>query len=219
MLNLKEFWLNNNPAAKHRREQMRKEIKCKEITFLCPNCIGGILFHDLGLKFMSPTVNLMMLQTDFFKFVMNLEYYLSCDLQFYTNELYQFPCAYLGDIKINFTHYRSREEAKTKWEERKKRIIKDNIFVFLEERDGLNKESMIQLKQLQVKGIVIFTANRYRDIPYSVYIKKYKKEGEIGNILKRSIITDAREYEKYFDFVKWFNEANGNYDVTPFIRK
>lgn len=150
---------------------------------------------------------------------MNLNYYLSCDLQFYTNELYRFPCAYLGDIKINFTHYKNREEAKTKWEQRKKRIIKDNIFVFLEERDGLNKESMLKLRQLQVKGLVIFTANRCKDIPYSVYIKKYEGQGEIGNILKRSIITDAREYEKYFDFVKWFNESNGgNYDVTLFIR-
>lgn len=27
-----------------------------EASFLCPNCIGGILFHDLGMRFYSPTL-------------------------------------------------------------------------------------------------------------------------------------------------------------------
>lgn len=208
-----------NPIAKIRRWHMRKRLKCSAITFLCPDCIGGLLFHDLGLKFMSPTVNLMMIQTDFFKFVMNLDYYLSCELEFYKHDLYDFPCAHLGDINLHFTHYRTCEEAEYKWEQRKRRIQKNNIYIFLEERDGLKKEQIQALRSLKVKGIVVFTAKEYLDIPYTVYIQKYKNDGKIGNILKRSFLTDSREYERYFDFIKWFNEANGDdYDVTPYIR-
>lgn len=71
-------------------------------TLLCPNCIGGILFHDLGLKFQSPTVNIMMTQTDFVRFVLNLDYYLSQELSFFKKTGYNCPCAHLADITVHF---------------------------------------------------------------------------------------------------------------------
>lgn len=215
----KKIWVQYNPLAKFRKSRMRKQLHNKNITFLCPNCIGGILFHDLGLRFMSPTVNLMMTQTDFVKFVLNMEYYLNEKFVFYTDPQYSCPCAHLDDIDIHFTHYHTEQEAENKWQDRVKRIQKENIFIFLEERDGLTKEEILKLSTLKVKGIVVFTANEYEDIPYAVFIKKYQRQGEIGNILKRSLIDDAREYECYFDFPKWFNDANGsNYDISTFVR-
>lgn len=199
---------------------MRKRLHNTNITFLCPNCIGGILFHDLGLKFMSPTVNLMMTQPDFVKFVLNINDYLKQEFQFYNHPEYNCPCAYLGDISVHFTHYKSNEEALTKWKDRVTRIQKENMFVFLEERDSLTKEEMVRLKNLKVKGLVVFTANDYEDLPYTLQIKKYKDDGEIGNILSRSFWNDSREYEHYFDFVKWFNEAEGgDYDISSFVKK
>lgn len=216
---LKKIWSKYNPLACLRRNNMRRRLSNHNITFLCPNCIGGILFHDLGLQFMSPTVNLMMTQTDFVKFVLNMDFYLAQKLEFYKHPEYECPCAYLGNISIHFTHYKSREEAESKWKERTARIQPDNVFVFLEERDELTKKEILELNQLKVKGLVVFTANTYDDIPYTISIQKYHNDGEIGNILTRSFWNDAREYEYYFDFVKWFNEANGgNYDVSPFVR-
>lgn len=70
---------------------------------------------------------------------------------------------------------------------------------------------------MNLKGLVVFTAHKY-DLPYTVYIDKYNADGEVGNILRKNHLTESREYEKYFDFVKWFNEADGgNYDVSKFI--
>ena len=216
---VKSILLEKNPLVKKRIQSMRRGIKNETVTFLCPNCIGGILFHDLGLKFQSPTVNLMMRQTDFLKFVQNLDHYLSLDFEFYTHPEYTFPCAKLGDIDVHFTHYYSEEDALAKRKERAKRINKDNLFVFIEERDGLTKKDIISLHNLPVRGVVAFTANRYPDIPYAVHIKKYEKDGEVGNILSKSYVNGSREYEAYFDFVQWFNEANGApYDVRPFVK-
>lgn len=217
---VKSILLEKNPLVKRRIRAMQSGIKNDTMTFLCPNCIGGILFHDLGLKFQSPTVNLMMLQTDFLKFVMNLDYYLSLEFEFYTHTEHVFPCARLGDIDVHFTHYHSQKEALLKWEDRVKRIDKDNMFVFIEERDGLTKEDILSLKNLPVRGVVAFTAHHYPDIPYAVHIKKYENEGEVGNILARSYVDGSREYEAYFDFVKWFNEANGqDFAVKEFCKK
>lgn len=208
-----------NPFARNRRRKMRRQLHNSDVTFLVPNCIGGILFHDLGLQFRSPTVNLMMTQTDFVRFVLNLKDYLTQELEFFKHSEYVCPCAHLADVDVHFTHYDTEEAAAKKWHERIDRINWDNLFVFCEERDGLTEQEMRALSAVPAKGIVVFTANRYDDIPYALQIAEYQQAGEVGNILKRSYWNDSREYEKYFDFVKWFNEADGkNFDISPFIR-
>lgn len=216
---IKHLLSDKNPAAIRRRKNMRAALTNTTPTFLCPNCIGGILFHDLGLQFQSPTVNLMMFQTDFAKFVLNLDHYLAQELAFFQHPDYTFPCARLGDITIHFTHYHTEEEAAQKWAERSARIDRDNLFVFLEERDGLTREDMLRLGQIHARGLVIFTANAYPDIPYALQIPKYASDGEVGDILTKSYRDDSREYEHYFDFVKWFNEAQeSNFDVSPYLK-
>lgn len=214
---LKNAVAEKNPFAIRRRNNMRQALINTNPTFLCPNCIGGILFHDLKLQFRSPTVNLMMYQTDFFKFVMDLDHYLGQELRFFRHSEYACPCAYLDDIVIHFTHYSSEESAKAKWLERVKRIDRDNLFIFIMERDGITGDCIRQLGNLSVRGIVAFTYNDYPDIPYAVKIDKYASDGEVGNVLRKNYLNDSHEYEQYFDFVKWFNNANGgNYDVTPY---
>lgn len=217
-MNIKKVINEYNPFVILHRKRMRKALNNDNITFFCPNCIGGILFHDLGLRFCSPTVNLMMTQTDFVKFILNFDYYINKDFEFFNHEEYTCPCAKLDDITVHFTHYHSPEDAVHKWKERVKRINKDNTFIFLTERDGITEESIRELSKLKARGIVVFTAKKYPDIKYSVYIDKYAESGEIGNILEKSLLNGKREYEKYFDFIKWFNEADGgDYDVTPYI--
>ena len=216
---IKRFLSENNPLAIQRRTNMRNKLTNKTPTFFCPNCIGGLLFHDLGLQFRSPTVNLMMYQTDFLKFVLHMDDYLSRELYFFEHPEYKFPCAHLGDITVHFTHYQSEKAAAHAWYERSKRIDINNMFVFLEERDGLTKENIVQLGNIHARGLVVFTAHAYPDIPYVLQIPKYEGDGEIGNILRKSYLDGHHEYEKYFDFVKWFNEADGNFDIRPFLKR
>lgn len=187
---IKRILSENNPIAIKRRSEMRRALTNSAPSFLCPNCIGGLLFHDLGLQFRSPTVNLMMYQTDFVKFVLNLDDYLEQKLIFFKHPEYSFPCAHLGDIAIHFTHYRSEEEATHAWRERSKRIDRDNLFVFLEERDGLTKEDILRLGSIHACGLVVFTANAYPDIPYALQIQKYERDGEVGNILRKSYLDE-----------------------------
>ena len=213
-----------NPIAVMRRSNMRKRLLNRDMTLLIPNCAGGHIFHDLGLRFMSPTINLMMYQYDFIEFVLHLDEYLSCELQFYKHEEYDFPCAKLApeslrEISIHFTHYESEDEAKEKWYSRSNRINKENMFVCMSERDGITKEDIKRLSSLDVKGIVVFTCNNYEDIPYQCFVPKYANDNEVGNILRRRYFDDSKEYEDHFDFVGWFNEADGSpYNVSKFVK-
>ena len=76
---LKAF-VKNNPFVHLRRWQMRRGLKNHGMSLFCPYCMGGTLFHDLGLQFCSPTINLMMYQTDFKKFILHLDNYLYCQV-------------------------------------------------------------------------------------------------------------------------------------------
>lgn len=211
-----------NPLAIYRRKRMQSKLVNRDMTLLIPNCAGGHLFHDMNLRFMSPTINLMMYQNEFIEFVLHLDDYLKSELFFYKHQEYSFPCAVLKaeglpNINVHFTHYESEKEATEKWNSRKSRINRENMFVCFEERDGITKDDILRVSQLKIKGLAVFTCNDYKDIPYQIYIPKYHSDGEVGNILKRYYWNDSKEYEKYFDFVKWFNEADGfPYDVSSF---
>ncbi len=65
----------------YRRERFkyRKRLrnKNKTPTIISNNCIGGIIYHDLGLEFMSPTINLFFKNEDFFTFLNDIEYYIN----------------------------------------------------------------------------------------------------------------------------------------------
>lgn len=146
---------------------------------------------------------------------------MSQELKFYNDPNYVCPCAKLGEenraIAIHFTHYANEDEAEKYWKKRIPRINYDNLFVIAMEKDGLNKEDIVRLGTLNIRGLVVFTAHSYPDISFTCYLPQYKDDGAVGNILVRSYLNDKKEYERYFDFVKWFNEANGNnYDCRPF---
>ena len=59
----------------------RKKLKNKNPSIISSNCNGGFIYHDLNLKFFSPTINLFFYPKDYIKFIANLEYYSKCELK------------------------------------------------------------------------------------------------------------------------------------------
>lgn len=215
---LKHLVRNYNPISFVTLRRMRRQIGSTPVSLLCPNCMGGLLFHDLGMQFRSPTVNLMMDQRDFVKFVLHMEHYLEQEFSFFKHPIHDCPCAKLGDITVHFTHYPDPEQAVQKWRERAKRLDRNNMFVVLQERNGLTKEEILSLKDLPVRGLLVFTSKAYPDIPYALRCPIIDENGEVGNLLAISPWDGLRGYERYFDFVKWFNESHGEngFDITPY---
>ncbi len=116
-------------AAIDRRN--RRRLKNRNITIIASSCNGGVIYHDLGLPFLSPFINLWIMPDDFIKLMKNLEEYLSFDLVFMDMKEKMYPVARLNDIYLYFQHYKTEEEAKSLWEKRLKRINFDNLAVFL----------------------------------------------------------------------------------------
>ena len=177
---------------------VKKKVDFSEISLISQNCIGGIIYHDANQRFLSPTVNLYILPKDFIKFVNNLDYYLSLTPNVEMGKAY--PIGTLGDIKINFMHYSSPKEAVEKWEERKQRINFNKIFVIMVERDGFDDEDFKEFLKIKYPKI-LFTRNEEYISDNSVYLKKFKNEKELPDIIP------GRYMYKNMTLVKLINEA------------
>lgn len=186
------------------RNKLRKRNTNKEFSLFTGNCMGGYIYHQLGLKFKSPTINLMILQPDFYKLVSDLEYYMSLPL--IPKESGGVLQASLGDLTINFTHYSSFEEASEAWYKRAKRINYEQVYIITTDRDGITEEDIARLGNVKCKKLVVFTAKKY-DYPYCFQIKEYQDQECIGNILGKTIFGKWK-FEKYFDFVGWLNSSD-----------
>lgn len=174
------------------------------MTILASNCMGGLIYHDLGTPFISPTINTRIDSPDFVKFICNLDEYLSKPLLFYPTKD-PFPVARLGDIVINFVHYHTADEAEKKWQERVKRIDWNNVFVLLNDNCGMTEADYEKLDHCRFSNIKVFTAKSYPQYRCTYQLPPFANQDTVGNTMLRSIFTGKMLVQKYFDFVDWFN--------------
>lgn len=179
---------------------MRAKLKKENITIISSNCIGGILYHDLGLQFQSPTINMFFTCEDFVKFVENIDYYLGIKPTVVSEQ--EFPILQLYDIKLYCKHYISAESAIEKWELRKKRINKKAIYVVATDRDCNDKKSLYKINALKYPK-VIFVSNKDMNLKSSIYVPGYYEQ--VGHLDRFIDENGYRIYEEYFNFVDWFN--------------
>lgn len=180
---------------------VRARLKNEDFTLLCSACMGGFIYHRLGKRFLSPTINLWMTQGDFIKFACNLKYYVSLKLEFIDCEE-ETPVALLDDIKIHFSHSNSKEEAEAEWERRKKRINYDNIYIILFDKDNYTIDELREIEKAECKNLALITSRKL-DLDYAYYIKPQKGVSHQGYIDKN--IFHIKRYERYWDYVKWLN--------------
>lgn len=173
----------------------KRKLKTKDFTIISQNCIGGVIYHDLGLKFNSPTINTYIKAPDFIKFISNLEYYLSLDLIVFWDEKY--PIGRLDDIYIHFMHYNSCTEAIDSWNRRKQRVNLKKILVLCTDRDGF--DDITYQKFIVTKyPKILFTCNK-KYSENSIYYSKYKHNKNISDLIPK------REFYKKNIVIKVIN--------------
>lgn len=172
------------------------------------NCTGGILSHDLGLQFKSPTVNLFFRAEDFIKFCENLKYYLSIDEFVECTDpkiigQRTYPIAYLGDLVLFLVHYHSVSEAQKKWNERKKRVNWDDIVIINTDREGMTEELKDRFEILPYRK-VMFVHQPDEKHPSCFYIRGYENQERVGIITDHDTWDGKRPIDQ-FDWVGFLN--------------
>lgn len=185
----------------------RKRLKNKDFSLICCNCNGGHISHDLGLRFNSPFVNLRLNAKNFLLLLKDFDYYMNCELKFLDNVDNSYPVGDLGGLIIHFVHYENKEIALQKWNDRKKRINKENLFVLFADRYGCSYEIMKEFDELPYKNKILFTNKKNTGLKSCFYIKGFEGEESVGICSEFMKEKPWLRYLDQFDYVKWFNEG------------
>ena len=198
---------------------LQEQNKNSDFTLIARDCVGGVLYHQLGLQFRSPTINLFFTPDDFNWCCLHLKDYLRGNLVDAKEKSIPYPVGTLYPrkgsaitkaIQVHFMHYETFLEAKRKWNARKKRINFDNLYVvssfcYSKEVETLSPKLVEDWNQIPYKKVMLVD-------------QKYGFDGEF-------VIAKPQECEEYawllyspnpkepelktfndFDFLKFLNE-------------
>lgn len=149
----------------HVRNHFRKKhnICARELltnldaTVFSSNCVGGVISHDLDLRFNSPTINLFMYPADYLRFLGNLPYYLSLEpKQIDVDSPY--PVGMLDDVRVDFVHYSCFLDAFSAWERRCERVDLTNCCAIMVDRDGCTYDQAVPFSNLPFECKAFLTA-------------------------------------------------------------
>lgn len=220
---------NLKKRISHRARGSRNKCECKKLKGECfaiisNNCIGGVICHDLGVQFQSPTVNIYIRPHEFVRLCENIDYYMELPLiEVPYNEQIGYPVAMLGDITLYCKHYASFNEAEKMWNKRKKRINWNHVYFMMTDRDFTPPVSVTKL----ISACSEETLKRFDDLPFQnkvciVQSREYAERYQSCRQLMKGcdvnctgIITDIigltgkrmYQYVKDFDYINFINKG------------
>lgn len=193
--------------------KLRAQNSNKDFSIVCNNCVGGVIYHNLGVRFNSPTINLFIRSDEYLEFVKNFEYYSECDIVEVYEEGISYPIGKLvpkddehKEIMVYFQHYENFEIARKKWKERYLRVNWNNLYYIWEFYDTIYDDKDIyefdKLNELKKK--IILTHKEYKDIKNAFQISCYRNDEPRAKILEYKGISGKRFLEE-FDYTGFLN--------------
>lgn len=148
-----------------RYSKIRKNIP----SIISLNCFAGFLYHNLGLPFLSPTINMFWLEDDYYKLLRDLRKYMGASLELKrmgwdAQRKQEYPICMLGDICVYMQHYKTYEEAKDKWESRVGRINYDNLLIVSKTSDRNMAEKFLELPYINKMCFTSFKMKNCIDV-------------------------------------------------------
>lgn len=110
-----------------RNKILRKRLNNRDFIIIANNCLAGCIYHDLKLRFDTPTVNLYIPFPDYIFFLKKFKQLVYVEFTEIPHKAC--PAGLLGVVHVYFLHYQSFEEGVGAWKRRVRRIQWNNIFV------------------------------------------------------------------------------------------
>lgn len=182
-------WLCSRPYE-IKRFFVKHSIKNKDFSIISNNCWAGRAYQYLDMPYLSPTAGLYFFAPDYIKFVSDLRKYLATPLRFINPEESKYyeelkkrnqldkPIGIIDDVEIVFLHYKTKEEAKEKWNRRKERVNFDNIILKFSRMDLCTEKEIKKFDKLPIKNK--FVLNNRLPLKYKSEIywnEEWKEEG------------------------------------------
>ncbi len=193
----------------------------KNFTIISRDCVGGIIYNQLKLKFLTPTINLFFTPDDFNQFCLHLHDYLKGNLVEMIDANTNYPVGllypstdgcYCRPIRINFMHYKTFKDAATKWEERKSRINWDNLFVvstfcYPIETSTLTNELVNDWNSIEYKKVILVD-KKYGFENEQIIDKPIQCKEYAWLLYSPGKVITWRKILNNFDFIKFLNSKD-----------
>lgn len=174
-------------------------------SFLCNNCTGAMMMHDMGKRFDSPTVNLWMTPKDFLYLVKNIRFLSKKEIVDVTPIHNNYPIGMLGNCKIHFLHYKTFKDAIDCWNRRIKRLNMNNMYLILVETNPLSLNEIEDFNRLPYKKVLLTrTDNKNISCAFRIKYPANKKDFQITDYLG---LKGLRYYDQ-FNFVNFFKQKS-----------
>ncbi|MGI6357064.1 MAG: DUF1919 domain-containing protein [Lentisphaeria bacterium] len=196
----------------------RVRLVNRDFSILSNDCIGGVITHQLGCQFWSPTVNLFFQELEeYVTWCEHLEAYRGIELRevagigspgYPVGELVH---PEFGKITLHFLHYKAFAEAKAGWNRRYARLNPDNLFGIIHVTKHQDDLPILlrRFSQLPFRGKLLVTypgildENCFWEDSFFIHpnLSTYIHERILHN--KNRLI--RRRYIDDFDYVHWLN--------------
>lgn len=196
---------------KHYSKKDIELLKNTNFVIVSDNCWAGSVYQWLDRPYNSPFISIGFYGDCYIKLLSNFDYYMSLPLNFikeskYKNRKITYPLAVLDDIELHFTHYKTEEDAKTKWERRKTRMLEEtnkNNYIFkMCDAWYASEQNFNDFKKLPLKNKLSFSVNDYEQLNlknhYQVLERDKKDKNKVPNGVKLFKITFI-----YLNLFKW----------------
>ena len=166
------------------------------------------MYKKFNLKYNTPFIGLFIFASDYIKLLQNFKDII-CDNIFFIDpkesKYYKklnridYPIGVIGDnIEIHFLHYKTREEAKEKWERRVKRINFENLLIKFSDRDLCTERDIEEFCMLDYGKKLCFSAKEYPEFKEVISFKEFYGLECVEN--------EWLYYERYINIKKILNE-------------
>lgn len=202
-------------ARKKYRQRNKKRLLNNRVSIIANDCIGGVIYHDLGLEFLSPTINLFFdTADDYIEYLRNIRYYSTATPKQIKTDNVKYPVAEIKrgnkHIVIHFMHYDTFDKARDKWLERGKRINYDNIMIIMHygNINGPDISLFKMYKSLPYKNKLMITGKKCKIKDSIIYKSKvYSKNYFPGKILLYKSPYSIKKYIDDIGYVKLINQC------------
>lgn len=194
-----------NPIERHR-------LRSSDFSILSQNCVGSIWYHDLGLRFTSPTINMKFDGNSWVEFIEDYDNLVNAPIEFIETTK-QYPVGLIdGRIYVEFVHYHSQHDVRVKWDDRKKRIMPAKIVLGFDE--GMSDTHIFRFLNLNKYPNRLLFVERVRAARLGINLHPHVipvcKEVSGAKLLNFANIWGQRYYNRYIDYVDYINEAVTN---------
>lgn len=197
-----------HPFRSYYHKNKAKRFNGEVPSIICNNCLGGVMLHDLGLPFNTPTINLFFrTHEEFIYFVQNIEEMQTITMHEIDSSEFNVPVGEIEhkghSIRIVFQHYKDFQSGYDKWKQRMKRMDLSKIVVLLESPD-VSPETIEAFSQIKYKKAIISRPIQNTPlfyVPLDIYNNWHS-----GKVL---------EYKSLFSIKRWVDD----WDYISFLNK